>query len=196
LSIHFVSQIMALTGLGLLFWGAIFFLISPSGFVDASVLISTVYSEYSTFDRITKDLQIEKSYYIPTVSNKNAVPEYVNRLKYPVVFISAQTNLEIPRIDDTSQGKFLLKKSRGVLLTPPGLGLMNLIERKIRSDLHSLSINKLSQVLSRVIVQDLVLAKGLTMNIEAKRVHLVIQNSIYKGLYNIERGSSSAQILG
>lgn len=205
-SIFYSLQILALLGLGLTFWGAIFFLIAPKRYLDALLLssaaypeylTSTVYPEYSTLDRITNNLQCEKGYYIPTLPSGTAIPEYLKGLKDPVVFVSAEADFQMPLIENISQGKFLLEKgSTGALLTPPGLGLLRQIEKKMKVKLSSLSINEICEVLPRVILEDFALAKDLTMNAESGHIHLTIENSIFRSLYSPENGSKSARLIG
>ncbi len=204
-SIFYASQILALIGLGLTFWGVVFFLIMPKSYFDALLLTSAVYPEYltsavfpeySTFDRITNQLESEKSYYIPTLPSGTAVPKHLEGLKDPVVYVSAGADFQMPSIEDISQGRFLLTKGKGALVTPPGLGLLKQIEKKTKANLNELSINKICEVLPQIILGDFALAKELTMNVEAEHIHLTVQNSIYRSLYNPENGSKSAQILG
>jgi len=205
LSIFYTSQVLALIGLGLTFWGAIFFLIMPKSYfnpvlltsaVYPEYLTSTVYPEYSTLDRIINDLECEKGYYIPTLPIGTFVPEYLKGLKDPVVFVPVEANFQMPSIEDISKGKFMLEKGKGILLTPPGLGLLKQIEKKMKAKLNDLSINEICRVLPYVILEDFALAKDLTMDADAEYIHLAVKNSIYRSLYGSEDGLKSAQLLG
>jgi hypothetical protein len=99
--------------------------------------------------------------------------------------------------DDTFfiQKKFLLSKNKEVVLTPPGLGLMKLIEKK-KLNLSNLGLEKMCEVLPQLMAQDFPLAKEFIMNIEDKRITVIIQKSIFKGLYSVEKGSNSAKLFG
>ena len=205
LSIFYASQILALIGLGLTFWGVVFFLTMPKGYLDTLLLTSAVYPEYltsavypeySTLDRITNCLECEKGYYIPTLPIGTVVPGYLKGLKDPVIFVPAEADFHMPSVEDISQGKFLLEKGKGILLTPPGLGLLKQIEKKMKVKLNGLSINEICEVLPNVILEDFALAKDLTMTAEAKHIHLSVQNSVYKSLYDPEDGPKSARLLG
>ncbi len=204
-SIFYGSQILALIGLGLTFWGVVFFLTMPKSYFDALLLTSTAYPEYltstvcpeySTLDRITSDLDGEKAYYIPALPKGAAVPEHLRGLEDPVVFVSAASDFHMPSIDDISQGKFFVTAGKGVLLTPPGLGLLKQIEKKTKANLNELKINKICEVLPQIILEKFALAKDLTMTAEAEHIHLTVLNSVYKSLYDPENGSKSAQVLG
>jgi hypothetical protein len=191
------SDILALIGLGLLFWGATFFLVTPNGFVDARLLLSTVYSEYSTFDRIIDNFECKKCYYIPSILNQAIVYGDLRKTKDPVLFLSSETNSEV-MADETffTQKKFLLSnKNKGIVLTPPGLGLTKLFEKK-NKNFYNMGLERLSEVLPHLITQDFGLTKDLIINIQSERIDILIQKSLYKGLYNIDKGSNSAKIFG
>jgi hypothetical protein len=191
------SEILALIGLGLLFWGATFFLITPSGFVDARLLLSTVYSEYSTFDRIIDNFDCKKCYYIPSILNQAFVYGDLRKTKDPVLFLSSETNSAV-KADEAFfvQKKFLLSKiNKGIVLTPPGLGLTKLFEKK-NKNFYNMGLEKMSEFLPHIITQDFGLAKDLIISVQSERIDVVIQKSLYKGLYNIDKGSNSAKIFG
>jgi hypothetical protein len=190
------SEVLALIGLGLLFWGAIFFLMTPIGFVDARLLLSTVYSEYSSFDRIIENFDCKKCYYIPHILNQDVVDGGIKKTKDPVMFLSAETTSKI--IEDETlfvQKKFLLKKNKGIVLTPPGLGFIKLIEKK-KPNYYNIPLEKMCEFLPQLITQDFALTKDFVMKIQDERIIIIIQKSIYKGLYNVDRGSNSAKLFG
>jgi len=204
-AILYSLQILALIGLGLTFWGVVFFLIAPKSYLDALLLTSALYPEYltsmvspeyATFDRITNDLECEKGFYIPTISSVTAIPEYLKGLKDPVVFVSSGTDFHLPPVGEILQSKFLLGDDKGVLFTPPGLGLLKQIEKRMKMQPTNLSINQICEILPVLILDDFALAKDILMSSETDGVHLTIQNSIYRSLFSSKTGSKSAQILG
>src|SRR3989304_6704819 len=90
-SIYSESQILALIGLGLTFWGVLFFLLTSVRYVEGSLLNSTAVASYSTIDRIIKDFKYTgKGYYIPPYPRDVYLPEHLKGLKDTVVFISAE----------------------------------------------------------------------------------------------------------
>jgi hypothetical protein len=50
------SQVLAFIGLGLTFWGALFYLVRPIAYVRGSFLSTTATTYYQTIDRIIRDL--------------------------------------------------------------------------------------------------------------------------------------------
>lgn len=66
LSIITESQVLAFIGLGLTFWGALFYLVRPIAYVRGSLFSITATTLYQTIDRIIKDLNIKgKGIYVP-----------------------------------------------------------------------------------------------------------------------------------
>ena len=115
------SQVLALIGLGLIFWGALLMFLSPVRHVEASFLYIASIASYSTVDRIIADFQCKgKGYHIPSYPKDVYLPEHLKGLKDVLVFISAQDTTEMPPIEELAESKFLLKASKGVLIAPPG----------------------------------------------------------------------------
>ena len=164
LSIYSESQVIALIGLGLTFWGALFLLLKPTKHVEGSLLYSAAVSAYLTTDRIIKELEGKgKAYHIPPYPKDVYLPDYLTGLKETVVFVSIEKHSEMPPIEELAKGKFISEKSGGALLTPPGLGLLTQIEQQFNVDFTKMELNELYTVLPRIIMQDLDLAKDMEM---------------------------------
>lgn len=190
------SNILAFIGLGLTFWGALFYFVRPLKYVQSSLLDSTVISTYTTIDRIIKDLKLKgKSYYIPPYPKEVYLPEYLKGLKETVVFISADTS-GVPSIEELAKSKFLLKNPNGICVAPPGLGLLTQFERELRKDLAKLQLNELCESLPPIIVEGFQLAKGMEMKLEDNLVYIKMVDSAYKRLYNAEENLKSIHSLG
>ena len=81
-SIYLGSQILALIGLGLVFWGVLFILLKPVNFVEGSLLYNAAFSEYLTIERIINEFNNKgKGYYIPPYPKDVYLPEYLKGLK-------------------------------------------------------------------------------------------------------------------
>jgi hypothetical protein len=196
-SIYSESQILALIGLGLTFWGALFVLINPLKLVESSLLYNTTISTYLTTDRIIDEFNYKgKGYYIPPYPEDVYLPEYLKGLKASVVFISAKNDAEMPSIEEIARGKFLSKSQKGVLVSPPGSGIIRQIEEKMRVDFAKMELAELCKVLPIIISQDLNLAKELEMNLDGDQVHLKMSDSLYKNLYRAQNSLKSVALLG
>jgi hypothetical protein len=190
------SNVLAFIGLGLTFWGALFFFVRPVRYIQSSLLDSTAISTYTTIDRIVKDLKFKgKSYYIPPYPKEVYLPEYLKGLKEPVVFISADTG-GMPSIEELAKSKFLLENPNGICITPPGLGLLTRFEKELRKDITKLQLSELCESLPPIIVENLQLAKELELATEDNQVSLRIFDSTYKNLYTAEENLKSIHYLG
>jgi len=190
------SNILAFIGLGLTFWGALFFFVRPVRYVQSSLLDSTATSTYTTIDRIVRDLKFKgKSYYIPPYPKEVYLPEYLKGLKEPVVFMSADTG-GVPSIEELAKSKFLLQNPNGICIAPPGLGLSTQFEKELRKDITQLQIGELCESLPPLIVENLRLAKEVEIKVEENQIHAKIFDSAYKNLYTTEENLKSVHTLG
>ena len=192
------SQVLAFIGLGLTFWGALFFFVRPIKYVRSSLLDSTAISSYSTIDRAIKDLNYRgKSFYIPPIPKEVYLPQYLTGLKDLIVFISASSRAGMPSIEEMAKSKFLLKNPKGICVAPPGLGLLTQFENELKQDLNKLDLNKLSESLPKLILENFELAKDIEMQARAlNQVYVKISDSIYKHLYAKEQNLKSVHFLG
>jgi len=191
------SQVLAFIGLGLTFWGAVFLFVMPIRYVKSSLLDSVATSSYSTIDRIIKDLGYKgKSYYIPPYPEKVYLPEHLRGLKNMVVFVSAETDTDMPSIEEMAKSKFLLRNPKGICLAPPGLGLLTHFENELGRDLAKLDLSELCETLPQLILENFQFAKEIEMKTEKDQVNLKIFDSIYKNLYSREENLKSVHFLG
>ena len=190
------TQVLAFIGLGLVFWGALFLLVRPISYVKSSLLDATAISLYTTIDRITKDLKYgSKGYYIPAFPKEVYLPEHLKGLKEMIVFISANDNTELPSIEKIAESKFILENPKGIIIAPPGLGLVDQFEQELRISVTTIDLKELCEVLPKTIVEDLQLAREMTMETEENQVHLTVTDSIYKDLY-YKSNLESVHLLG
>jgi len=191
------SQILAFIGLGLTFWGALFFFVRPIKYVKSSLLDSTAISSYSTIDRIVKDLKYKgKSYYIPPYPKEVYLPEHLKGLKNMIVFISADSGPGMPSIEEMAKSGFLLENPKGICVAPPGLGLLTQFENELRTDITKLDLKELCETLPPIILENFQLAKEIEMKPEKNQVQLKIFDSIYTNLYGREQNLKSVHFLG
>lgn len=197
-SIYFESQILALIGLGMIFWGALLMFLSPVRQVEASLLYSTSIASYATVDRIMADFDFKgKGYHIPSYPKDVYLPEHLRGLKDVLVYVSAQKTDEMPSVEELAESKFLLKDSRGVLIAPPGLGLLEEMERKLSVDLTKISLAELAEILPHFLLENFNIAKDITLTMKGNTVNLRIIDSIYRNLYDTSSmHSKSVGLLG
>jgi len=189
------STILAFIGLGLTFWGVLFLFTRPIRFIRGSVADWTAFSSYATIDRMLEDLNYKGTgVYVPPYPKDVYLPEYLKGLKEMIIFISATSTPAMPTIEEIARKEFLVENPRGVCISPPGYGLMNLFEKEMRTDFSHISIEGLCNILPEVV--GLGLAAGLEIETENDSVHITIIDSIYKELYSRERAFRSVHIIG
>jgi len=176
-SIVYSSSILAFTGLGLTFWGALLLYIKPTKYVKASLLDSTAISSLKTIDQIITDLNYKgKAIYLP--------PRYLKDPKGGKVFIPSKKTLSIPPAEEIAEEKVFLKNPKGMYLTPPGLDLVNLYENELGKDFTQVDLNYLQNNLPKLFIEDLEIAENLEINIESNMIKVKITGSINKSLCN------------
>lgn len=190
------STILAFIGLGLTFWGALFFFVSPVRYVHSGLVNSTALPMYKVIDRIIVDLKYKgKSYYIPPFPKEAHLPDYLKGLKDLVVFISADTG-GTPSIEELAKSKFLLANPNGICVAPPGLGILSQFERELGKDTTKVQLTELCEALPPLVVENLCLARELEMKVEENTVYLRMLDSVYKKLYVGEEKLKSVNFLG
>jgi len=197
LSVLYESHILAFIGLGLSFWGALFFLVKPIQYVEGDLLDNFAVSTYSTYDRILKEFNYKcRAQYIAPYPKTALIPEHLKGLENMVVLVSLENELGMPSLDDMAGGKFAVEKPKGVLLTPPGLGILNRMEKRFSIDFTNMEITELCEILPRFFVENFNLARNMVLSLEGEDVHVKISNSLSKNLYSKENNLKSVSFLG
>jgi hypothetical protein len=207
-SIYLKTTVLAFIGLGLTFWGTLFLLLGTPREVETNLLYAAATSEYSSINRIVNDLNYTgEAIYMPPYPKNIHVPDHQKNLKEPIVFISQKKNtldpsstkdsfLDLESIDERGSGKFLLKNGMGLFLVPPGLGILNDIEKRLKIDFTNMDTMQFCQIISQVLLEKLNLAKSIETKKEGNIVIMKIRNSIYRNLFTTEDNLTSIQLLG
>jgi hypothetical protein len=191
------SQILAFIGLGLTFWGALFFFVRPLGYVQSSLLDWSAISSYSTIDRIIKGLKYKgKCYYIPPSPKGVSFSKDPSGPKDIIAFISADRETHMPSIIEIAKNKFLLEDPKGICVAPPGLGFLTHFEKRLKKGTTKIQPNELFEVLRQLIIEDFQLAKEIEMKTEEDHVRIKIFDSVYKNLYSERENLKSVRLLG
>jgi hypothetical protein len=191
------AQILAFIGLGLTFWGALFFFVRPIRFVRGTLLDSTAIAQYTTIDRIIDDLGYKgNALYIPPYPKDIYLPDYLKGLKEMVVLIAAEATAAMPTIEEMARKQFLVENPKGICITPPGFGILSMLEDEARTDLTGITRDDLADTLPKLITSNLELASDVEIRIENNLTHVKLEESTYKDLYAPEHGLKSVHLLG
>src|SRR5208283_2762344 len=153
LSVILASTILAFIGLGLTFWGVLVFFVRPQKYVRSDLMDATAQSSLKSIDEIMVGMGYrERGVYIRSGSGK------------AVVFIPTEPFSVIPASPANDQT--FLENPKGLVVTPPGLALANLIEKKLGFDLMDCGVEKLVQTLPKVLVDDLEIVRDVEIEVK------------------------------
>jgi len=176
-------SLLAFIGLTLILWGTMIYLIRPVSYVRSNLLEATSFSTYSTIDRIEKHMKMNSNvFYIPPYPMEVFVPEHLKGLKEMIIYIAANENIEIP-IEEIAKGGFIVEEDQGFIIIPPGIGVADEIEKELNINFEKINIDDLCEILPRIIVENLFLAKKVILKNNENHVQTQITDSVYKELY-------------
>jgi hypothetical protein len=167
-SIILEASILALVGLGIFYWGILFLFVKPTKYVRAEIMDSWTVSSLRIIDRLLHNLKWEKGVYLP--------PNYFEDCEGGVFLTNNGVTV------DEVANKESFANPKGLLIIPPGLGIVNLIEKKLGKDLSEVDIDFLRNSLFKVLVEELELVQEFHMNIHNHDVHVKIIGSIHSTL--------------
>lgn len=215
LSLLFETQIISVIGLGLIFWGALFLIITPSKYVESNLLITSTLHAYITIDRMLKDINPKnEAYNIPACPQDVNLPEHLKGLRETVTFIPAKGSsgmVQPTEIDPTgdnflfenakellvsiAKDKFLIENPKGLLIASPGIGLLDQIEQRRERYVAKNPPVELDVMLPSLL-KGLYLTKDIEMTTNGNHVTLQITDSLYKNLYSQKYNLRSINFIG
>jgi hypothetical protein len=176
-SINYNSSILAFIGLGLVFWGIILLYIKPENYVKGSLLDKTTLPSLTNLNQIVKELGYKgKGVYLS--------PKYFKGFESSKVYINTRKDMKLPptkNIQD-EKDKIFIKNPDGVLIASPGLELKRLFEKTLGTNFTSVDLQYLEQNISKLLVEDLEIAREVKMERKNDRVFVKIENSIYQAI--------------
>ena len=178
LSIIYSSSILALIGLGLLFWGVIFTYITTTEYVRKVLFDTSLKAQQETLNRIVEKLEYKgETVYLP--------PQFFNATNIYKAYISKGKLKRIPTAKMMPRQKpdFLIARitdPQAVLVTPPGVELTQLFEKTLEKDFITTSLQDLQRYLPEVIVDELEVTPYFDMVIENDLVRVSIDDSNFR----------------
>jgi hypothetical protein len=177
-SVIFTSTVLAFIGLGLTFWGALLLFIRPRYYVRTDLMDSTALSSLETIDRVITGLGYnEKGIYIP-----------VGNPEKTVVFVSSQPLKEIPKAEQVENQTFV-KDPEGITIVPPGMALANLFEEELGVKFNEWSLEKMTERLPKLLIEDLEMVQDCTIKIDGDRVSFRFVESVFSEFCDLLKGS-------
>jgi hypothetical protein len=179
------SSILALIGLGLVFWGALFLYIEPQKYVQARILHSSTASPLDTLTQLTSALNYNgKAIYLP--------PRYFPHPGSEKVFINWGQSERLPPLETVNRAEVLMNDPLGLCVTPPGLALTNLYERELGIQFMDIDLYEFQDKISKLMTEDLEIAKTFSLDFESNHITIHVTDHIYQGLCSASRDKKSA----
>jgi hypothetical protein len=165
------SNILALIGLGLIFWGALFLYITNERYVKQALLHVTASTSLNNLSQILTDLKYHgNATYLP--------PHYFTNAETRVYIPQNPTdNLPTPEGLQRQGDVTFLTNPDAVLILPPGRALAKLIEDKLGTRFTKVGLEQLQQTLPHLFLEDLELAENFTIQIEPSEGNTPTANS-------------------
>ena len=113
-----------------------------------------------------------------------------------MVFVPERNEAVKPSIEEMAKGSFIVKNPNGILLTPPGIGLLSKIEKDFKVNFTKLRPSEVGDALPRFILDRLDLAKEMEISLEKNEVGIKIFDSIYGKLYRDDSYLAVVRVFG
>ena len=179
ISVVFTSTVLAFIGLGLTFWGALLLFIRPRHYIRTDLMDSTALSSLKTIDRVITGLGYnEKGIYIP-----------VGNPEKTIVFVPSHPLMQIPKAEQVENQTFV-KNPEGITIVPPGMALANLFEKELGVKFSEWSLEKMTERLPKLLIEDLEMVQDCTIKTEGDRVSFRFVESVFSEFCGLLKGST------
>jgi hypothetical protein len=175
LSALYLSSYLAILGVAFVFFGAILLYIKPTTHVPLIIMNEAVISATTNIERRLAEAGFaEKGRYLP--------PSLLNNINSCIVFIPQYPGQSYPKPEETKTENFRPARSNLMLLTPPGLGLSNLFEKKLGTSFLAADLDFVRKKLPDILVEDLELAQNVEMIFQTDAVTLEVKGNVLRDI--------------
>ena len=177
-SILYTSSILALVGLGLVFWGVAFAYVSNEKYVKKILLDTSINSQLEAANKSIQDadlagnaiflppryFKIPETYKTYVSKNKNS------KLPAPEIFYRRDPRLFIEFIQDPP----------AILITPPGAELVALFEKELKTDFLRVDLDYVQVNIPKLLTENLEIAEDCEIEFEENTIRARIDSSTYR----------------
>lgn len=173
------STILMFISLAVTFWGSLLMFVSPKRSTKSVLVDATATSSLESLDNVLKSLDYTgKPVYLPPRSPEDR--------KSGQVFIPKKGEF-VPLAVKSGDQDVVSKNPNGLYVIPPGLALVNLIEKELGKSFTNVSLDYLVSHLPKAFIEDLEIAKKCEISIEKDLVTVkfagVIHDSLCRRLF-------------
>lgn len=170
ISAFYISSLLAIIGVSIIFWGIILLYVTPSKHVPLTLFNASHEGTIDNIERLILQLNlIESGIYLPPRNLKNT--------ESSLVFIPKTPQTPIPTSDETNQ-KQLTKRKTGAFVTPPGAALSRIFEEELGDSFTKTDLNQIQNKLPRILTESLELAENVEIQIQDNIVEVEITGSV------------------
>ncbi|MDH7564237.1 MAG: hypothetical protein QHH24_05070 [Candidatus Bathyarchaeota archaeon] len=173
-AVGYESQILAFTGLGLVFWGIILAYIQTSTFVKEDLLDATALSSLATINQLLQQAgYTAKAVYLP--------PKYFKDLDTCKAFIPKQDtgSLPTPEQIQEQENNLFIENPQGILLPPIGGELTKLFEKTLETSFTRIDLPYLQQNMPKLFIEELEIAQNLEIEKKDNTIRVRVENTNY-----------------
>ena len=175
-SVFVSSYMLAFIGLGLTFWGALFFYIKFTKYVKLELLNSTCLSALVNIEKMLANAKANSAgIYLP--------PKRLQDYTSSLVFVPTKPDQALPTTRETNPKELETKNPAGLLITPPGLALSKLFEKELKRPFTETSLEDLQTQLPRLF-DELQITKHLTIQPQDNGIIVRFTNHVFEDLCN------------
>jgi hypothetical protein len=160
-SVGYNSSTLAFIGLGLAFWGAVLLYVRPEEYAKKVLLEAVSSPSLAALYQVIRDLGYRGDRtYLP--------PKYFADPETTKVYISKHKRRRIPTPEQAQlyDNQPIAKTTLGILITPPGIQLSNLLEKSMGKSFTKTDLKNLQQNLPRLFIEKLEIAEDLELQEE------------------------------
>ena len=177
LSIIYSSSILALIGLGLLFWGVTFTYVSTEEYIKKVLLQTSASAQLTRLNQVIEELEfMGNPMYLP--------PQYFKKRDTYKAYIPKDRLALIPTPEQmcNQEPTFFIDfidTPPAVLMTPPGAELVQLFETMLKKNFSEVDLVYIQQHLPKLLIEDLEIVHYFDIAIENETVRIKIEDSVY-----------------
>lgn len=169
------SSFLAILGVALIFWGGILLYIAPTKQVSIVLLNKVVNTQSSNIERILTHFKFtEKGVYLP--------PKNLKTIESSLIFIPETSNTPLPTPEQTTEN--LASNQKGVFITPPGIGLLEMFEQEMSTSFVKTGTNDLNLILPKLLIEKLCIAGNIEIKILNDTVTIEVTDSVFSNAGN------------
>jgi hypothetical protein len=168
------SAVLALIGLGLVFWGVLLWYVVPIKHVTLGLLTATASSSLVSVEMLLASVKPEgKGIYLP--------PKYLKDLESSIVFVPSKAHGTFP-IPEQVDGQAVDSGWKGIFLVPTGFSLSKLFEERLEMPFTAIGLADLQAKLPNLLVEELEIAERAEIDAQPDTVTVKLIEHIFSQL--------------